>query len=107
MEKPLILDFSESRIDDAKPLYSYDEKLNLNVIKINDSAKPFVESDIRDMELETKTKVRNESEDVDTMPFMEMTTKTFVEREQDDEGNTKNSFLVLLTKTHVASESDD
>lgn len=103
--KPLILDFCISRSEDIKPCYSYDNELNLNILKLNDLKVPFVESDVNNLELQTKTEVLRESDDVELINFIELATKTFVERETDEDE--KNTLLELETKTKMERERDD
>ena len=84
--KPLILDFCEPRVGDEKPPYFYDESQDINVIELdNGELIPFIVSNSPGTELETKTEAKREQEDISPQLFLELITKTRVERERDDE----------------------
>ena len=105
MVKPFILDFSEQRTEAQKPPYFYNERLNLNVIEVDNTITPFVELKSKALELQTKTEVQQEGED-EKNNLLELMTKTFIQNEKDDE-DVHYQFLGLLTKTKIDGESDD
>ena len=101
--KPIILDYAESRKGEVNTVYKYDHLESLNIISVNGTKKPFIDSNKQDISLLTKTKVISESDDVE-INLLELQTKTEVYQERDDEQNT---FLELQTKTLVNQERDD
>lgn len=101
--KPLILDFKLTRHEtESSVIYKYDTLQSLSVVEINGKKIPFIQLEHIDLETMTKTKVYRENDD-DTFLF-ELGTKTEVKREGDDPLDT---FLELTTKTFVIRERDD
>lgn len=93
--RPLIFDFCENRIGDEKVPYFYDEKQDINVIKLdNGNLIPFIDFNLLDTELKTITKAIGEQSD-EGIELLEMMTKTATQREQDD----IEPSLELITKT--------
>ena len=101
MNKPLILDFARERKEGKSPQFFYDEKLSLNVVETDGKLTPFVEMKKYTNETVTKTFVQREEDD-DDLVNLEMLTKTKEDRESDDE-----DFMELLTKTDATPEKDD
>lgn len=102
--RPLILDFAVNRSQVGEVLFSYDNTLNLNVIKNNQKVSPYVDAGADRLEIATVTKVKNEGSD-HSYNLLELVTKTDAIRERDDQK--PNEALELITKTAVASERDD
>lgn len=100
--KPLILDFKVSRIASTRPSLKYSFSKSLTVVHIDGREVPFIEAATNDVQLLTKTKVRQESDDDCLM--LELKTKTEVRHERDD---LHDSVLELETKTFVRTERDD
>ena len=102
--RPFILDFCVPRRSGDTPGFKYDEISNLNVIMTENGKVPFIESDIRILELATKTEVKREEDEqneetLDCVPGLSM---------KDGQSPCEPSpFLELLTKTKVDRESDD
>jgi hypothetical protein len=106
MKKPPILNFACLRNTESqeKPFF-YDNSSNLNLIEINGCIMPFVDAPTTpNPELYTKTRIDRET-DEGSMRLVEFLTKTFVEREDDDEDYSR--LLELMTKTKMLRESDD
>ncbi len=101
--KPLILDFTILRKKDSKPIYKYNTSLNLNTINFNDLEIPFIKSKVVDLELVTKTKIRTESDDIES-DIIEASTHTEATGEKDD---IELNMPELITKTRVDREKDD
>ena len=101
--RPLILDFKVSRQDvDVSVPYTYSISEAMNMIEVEGQLIPFIDSESPAMELQTKTKVHREADDV--RGLLELKTKTENRRERDDRSD---NFLELKTKTFVAREKDD
>lgn len=98
--KPLILDYAVDRSEIGEIAFSYDDTLNLNVIKNNQKVIPYVDADTDSLALETVTKVKNEGSDYS----LDLATETRVSREGND---MSFDFLELKTKTFVKRERDD
>ncbi len=115
---PFIAGFAEPRRKEAPLLGEYDEDRKVTVL----NGKPLVKL-IRTIEALTKTEVDREGDDASEHPFLlesstktkvpregddlstaEIMTKTFVERESDDE---RAFLLELMTKTRINREGDD
>lgn len=101
--KPLILDYATKRKGEVAALYQYDFMESINVIKIDDKKKAFIDSSSDDVSLLTKTKIERESDDT-SLSLLELKTKTEAARERDDYSS---SLLELQTKTLVSKERDD
>ncbi|SHM43306.1 hypothetical protein [Flavobacterium chilense] len=105
--RPLILDYSVERVGEYKAIFQYDDLLSLNVIRTKTEKIPFIDFHNEDINLSTTTKVLNESNienDGYNISLFEMSTKTRVRQEADDD---PISLLELTTKTLVKQESDD
>lgn len=103
-KKPLIFDFLECRQEEfVPPAYVYDHNEQMNIIYSDGAKIPFIDVELKSIELLTKTKVRQEGDD--DRAAMEMATKTRVKSETDDHHH--SSYLELKTKTFVKVESDD
>jgi len=124
--RPLILDYKVNRKEALLPApYRYNRDLGLNVIAIADKEIPFIDFDSslaetmtkskgepREsdeshhlfLELQTKTKVQREQDDMPS-PMLELTTKTLANRETDDVR--RMDLLELMTKTRAQRERDD
>lgn len=85
--KPLIFDYMQPRSEKNISLkYEYDFERNINIVRTEDGIVPFIDMQSNDLDLMTKTKVKQESDDVHF--FAELTTKTMVKTEEDDTRNT-------------------
>jgi hypothetical protein len=104
MKKPFILDFSVARGPEVAPEFQYDEGLNLNTIMRRNEKIPFVDSDINILELATKTEVKRE-EDEPNEEILEYQTSPRIDSEQNRCG--PSPFMELLTKTKIQREGDD
>jgi hypothetical protein len=104
MNRPIILDNVVVRSGGNDKTFEYDYSKDMNVVKKGDFSIPFIDFGSNAVELETKTKVRSESDDEAFNNILELTTKTEVKRERDDEGL---SLLELESKTFVERERDD
>ncbi len=104
MNRPIILDNVVVRSGGNDKTFEYDYSKDMNVVKKGDFSTPFIDFGSNAVELETKTKVRSESDDEAFNNISELTTKTEVSRERDDEGL---SLLELESKTFVERERDD
>ena len=102
MKKPILLDYVVSRTEDNKKLYQYNYTHDMSVL-VEDESKLFIEYDVTNCAMQTKTKVRSESDDED-FRLMELATKTDAVRESDDEDW---SLMELLSKTEVGRERDE
>lgn len=101
--KPLILDFIQMREEESSPLmYTYDLHEQLNVVHANGKKVSFIDIDCNSLELNTKTRIRQEADD--DRALLEMETKTKVKSESDDYQNT---VLEITTKTFTKVERDD
>lgn len=101
--RPLILDFIEKRIEENSIInYEYDNSLSMNVIISNGEKKAFIDFQIADIELVTKTRAQRENDD--NHSNSEIITSTKVSRERDD---LTNSFLEVSTKTFTKRERED
>lgn len=101
--RPLILDFAIDRTNSIGDIsYKYDFQLSLNTILENGEKKPFIDSDISTVLSRTITKEKPERDEKNT-DLLEMSTKTRVRQESDD----RSPLLLLATKTLVRNESDD
>jgi len=79
--KPLIFDYQILRSGEELPVtYEYDAQQCLNVININGLKKPFIDVNVNDVELMTKTKEDRERDD-DHRSFLELETKSNAPRE--------------------------
>ena len=123
MLKPPVLNFAIPQRKDVGAMYSYDNDLNLNVVKTAQGVVKFIDLADSTIEFSTKTEVDRERDD-DALEFgtttavpregddycpynlMEFSTKTRVERETDDNDLAYN-LLEFATKTKVERESDD
>ena len=103
MKRPIILDNAINRIGDENKVFEYDYFKDMNVIKTKTISVPFIDSGNLAVELETKTKVKRESDD-EAFSLLEICSKTEVERERDDE---EISLAELVSKTFVGRERDD
>lgn len=93
--KPLILDFKETRSETSLPIiYNYDYSSCMNIISVHGEKKPFIDMEMEDLEVLTKTKVKNEGDENHSL--LELGTKTEVRRERDD---LNNVFVELVSKT--------
>ena len=101
--RPLILDYAVDRKQEGQVIFSYDNTLNLNVVRTGEKANPYVDADTAGLELTTVTKVKNEGNDV-SYNMLELLTKTDVVRERDDQK--QSECLELITKTSVERERD-
>jgi len=115
--KPLLLDNCTQRIGNFEKKYSYDRDLNLNVISINNSKRPFIALKEEDLELITITHVKREEDDESfgctelqmretRSIYFGLETKSFTQVETEEEDN-KCLMMELLTKTAVGRETDD
>jgi len=105
MKKPFILEFSVARGPEVDPKFQYDEGLNLNTISMRRNEKvPFVDSDINILELATKTEVKRE-EDEPNEEILEYQTSPRIDSEQSM--CRPSPFVELLTKTKIQREGDD
>lgn len=101
--KPLILDYKECRQEINSSLkYEYDVNTCMSMVQLDGKQKPFIEMNSNDLELLTKTKVRQESDDDHFLG--ELGTKTEVKNERDDP---RDTFLELATKTFTIRERED
>ena len=123
LTRPLIFDFCVPRTSESqKPVYVYDFKKNLNVIKIGEKLVPLVNADKVNYEMLTKTEANREADDEISeaktnyfqnngtstrerkyQKIVELETFTRIERE----GNDNSMFLELMTKTDTERERDD
>lgn len=85
MNRPIILDNIVVRSGGNDKTYEYDYSKDINVVKKENLSIPFIDFANNALELETKTRVRSESDDETFNNILELETKTFVERERDDE----------------------
>ena len=104
MNKPFILEFSVARGIEVAPEFQYDEDSNLNIIIKGNEKVPFVDSDISILELATKTEVKPE-EDEPNEEILEYQTSPRIDSEQNKRG--LYPFMELLTKTKIQREGDD
>lgn len=104
MKKPAILSKAIIREQESKARFVYDHNLDLNVIEVDGQKILFIDSSKNNLEGQTLTKVSREGDDNEFM-INELSTKTEVARERDDEEN--NLLLELNTKTYVVRERDD
>jgi hypothetical protein len=124
--RSLILDYKVDRKEaPSSGPYRYNRNLGLNVMTIAEQEIPFIdidnslaetmtktkgepregdESHHLFLELQTKTKVKREQDDM-ASPMLELTTKTLTSRETDDVRNV--DLLELMTKTRAQRERDD
>lgn len=101
--RPLILDFKVSREEINVPIpYTYSGNEAMNMIEVEGKFIPFIDMDSPNLELQTKTKVHREVDDLHDL--LELKTKTEVRRERDDRSDI---LLELKTKTFVAREKDE
>lgn len=86
---------------------AYSEELKMWAIETEAGLRPIITSDASLAELTTKTKVNQESDD-DLVTMVEMQTKTASRPEQDDEVRLAGSALLeVTTKTDAQLERDD
>jgi hypothetical protein len=104
MNKPFILDFCVARELEAALELQYDEDLNLNIIKKGNEKVPLVEADINILEVATKTDIKRE-EDEPNEEVLEFHNVPIIESEQYKRG--LSPFLEMLTKTKIQREDDD
>lgn len=100
--RPLILDYTIPRsVQDLPIRYEYDAIQSMNVVKEAGITKPFIDANVSDVELMTKSKEVRESDD-QSFSLLELSTKTLVSRERDDE---RTDFLMkLITEAKVQRE---
>jgi hypothetical protein len=94
--KPLILDYAVDRKHEGDLIFSYDNTLNLNVVKNNQKISPYVDVSNSSLELATITKVKGEGNDI-SYSMLELVTKTDVVRERDDQR--QDVFLEFMTNS--------
>lgn len=101
--RPLILDYKTVRINpDVQSVFEYDPYEGMNMIVVDNVSKPFIESTTDEVLLLTRTRVISEMDDNSSLA--ELSTKTKVKNEQDD---LMIDHIELSTKTLVKTESDD
>lgn len=101
--RPLIFDYTEVRSEVLPDIpYKYDSKLSMNVLHIKGKSTLFIDTDLSELEIMTKTKVHRENDD--TPMLLELGTKTEASRERDD---FKDIYLELATKTFSTRERED
>jgi hypothetical protein len=103
MSKPPILNYAVPQRKDEGVIYSYDENLNLNVVMTKNGKTKFINLADSYIELATKTDVERERDDVGERidSALAFATVTKVERESTDD------TLDFATKTNVQREADD
>lgn len=102
MEEPILFSFSKRREENDKKLPGYyDEDMRMWMYK---EGKPFIIYAGNSKEQITKTFTDREKDDEDFI-YGEVLTKTKIDRERDDE-NLK-MFREFLTKTEIDREKDD
>jgi len=108
MKRPLIFDFcTPRRSDEKKSAFYYDFDKNLNMVNLNGKGIPFVDYGTKAVEMITKTFTQRES-DNEVKAFFELETFTEVARESDEENNIMMSrFFELETNTRVQREASD
>lgn len=108
MNKPLIFDFAIPREkENTYPIYDYDYKKNLNVVNIDGVEIPFVTSELKTLELETKTDMNREADD-DSILLAEASTITKISRESDDlDAKMLQSYVEMETNTRAQREGND
>ena len=104
MNKPIILDNGLDRAGNDNKIFEYNYAKDMNVILVNEEVIPFIDMNGYSHELTTKTRVERERDDESFSILSEMLTKTSHKRESDDEGY---SLLELATKTEAIRERDD
>lgn len=104
MNKPLILDYATTRSGQDTTPFTYSFEKDMCVIQQNKKEILFIDAKTPKSELLTKTFSDREGDD-EHFAFPELITKTDAIRETDDEGSF--AFANLLTITKVARESDD
>lgn len=85
--KSVILDYAIGRKEEAQTIYQYNYEESLNTISINNRKVTYINSNSKDISLQTKTLVISESDDDDNINIIELQTKTKIAQESDDEFN--------------------
>jgi hypothetical protein len=102
--KPLLIDFALETEQPKKQFeYQYDFEESLSVVSINNKKKALIDTSNQDLALQTKTKVREESDDYN-IDIIDMQTKTRVHQENDD---AYYQLVGMAIKTYVKRERDD
>lgn len=94
--------------DPAEPIPGrYSHEIGMWVVATPLGDAPIIETRSDLIEITTKTKVEQESDDT-AAPFLEIQTKTATHVEDDDQAQrTANDLLEITTKTEAQMESDD
>lgn len=103
---PFLARFATQRTEESNipGMYSYEQ--DLWVIEENGKKIPII-SKFNLSQAVTKTKVRQESDDECSSGVLELSTKTEVKLERDDNHINMNHLLELTTKTDAVQERDD
>ena len=106
---PFLLRFATPRCDDAEMPGRYSPELGVWVIDRDEGERPIVEVACRSLiETQTKTAQRVEADDDDPTRFGAMETGTFTEVKQEvDDEDASLCLPELTTKTDIAQERDD
>jgi hypothetical protein len=103
--EPYLMRYSVLRTSESELPGYYSPDLDVWVVDQDKSQIPVINVCNR-AELTTKTKVSEEQDD-ESLCFLETLTKTDVQQERDDTDLEMNHLLELSTKTNNCSESDD
>jgi len=103
--EPYLMRYSVLRTSESELPGYYSPDLDVWVVDQDKSQVPVVNVCNRS-ELTTKTKVGEEQDD-ESLCFLETLTKTEVQQERDDADLEMSHLLELTTKTHTSTESDD
>jgi hypothetical protein len=82
--KPLILGYITRRKGERECKHRYDYTLAMSVHLVNGEKQAVIDSDVKNVSMLTKTRVRSERDD-DHYSLVELQTKTFIRQERDDE----------------------
>jgi hypothetical protein len=103
--EPYLMRYSVLRTSESELPGYYSPDLDVWVVDQDKSQIPVINVCNR-AELTTKTKVSEEQDD-ESLCFLETLTKTDVQQERDDADLEMSHLLELTTKTHTSTESDD
>ena len=87
--KPIILQYAVTRkLSGFEVPLSYNHKMGLSTTILDNEEKVFIHLDKESLRLNTRTKVKNEGDEINES-FLQMTTKTLVKQERDDDENSR------------------
>lgn len=104
-DRPLLTRFATERVHGEPTPGRYCQVRRQWLVEVDGEERPLTEVAGALAELNTKTKVTQETDDTDLAGAL-VGTKTFVQTEEDDPGRWASAILEITTKTEVRPEQD-